>query len=203
MIDRVDVESDAVEWVCDNCNRDNACAASSLTLGGPGNTDVVYFPVCSCGTQQFAIRTWDEEPRAGNPVRLAVNLLATHLRDSGRSHPDWSRHHGGEGGRRPLHTANEAVEDITGRKAARRAREEHEAHLKRLAEAPPPPAPAPPPPPADEVERERRLLKQAERRRLEVAKASVNKRLGLPPGSEPPEAELAAELARPASEFLV
>lgn len=204
MIDNVDIGKDELTWVCDGCGADCSVAVSTLSLGNAEHPDAIALPPCpSCGTQKFLIRTW--EPHVDFPHRRVINALAEHLRSTGRAHPHHQKLHQERGAPPLLQDLSTPVHDLTRRKAARLAREQHEAALKRLAEAPP--APLEPAPqeaaPADAgAERERRLFEAAERRRLVVARASVNKRLGLPPGSEPPADDLEAELARNATEFL-
>lgn len=206
MIDLVDVAADKVVWHCEGCGKtDNEVSVTSLKLGVPDNPNVIVLPRCACGSQEFLQRTWDAE--VDSPHRRAVNALAEVLKNAGQSHRDARAAHDRERAedRRPALLADltAPLEDVTGRRQAAR---EMEAMLARVAqweaERPQREAAAAAARAEAEAEEEERLFQLAEKRRADTARAAVNKRLGLAPGSEPPPELLAAELEKTADAIL-
>lgn len=106
MIDKVVLEGERpiAAWVCSNCGSDHVTETKDLILGGDAgnadgyNPDVIYLPMCSCGTRTFLLRTWDSLEVADQPVRRAINSLAEHLKEVGRSHPAAKARHEEEEG---------------------------------------------------------------------------------------------------------
>lgn len=203
MIDELDLSPGAprLKYVCGECARENDVDVDTLVLGHDtaeiASPNMIHLPTCGCGAVTFLNRTWDSVPAADTPARRAINSLAEYLRTSGRSGAKSRDIHAAESTRPPmmLDRTDRPVLDLLGRK--QRAAEE--AAARAAAER--------------QAEQDRRQAERAEAARIEVtialmkanreaaAKASVNKRLGLPPGSEPPADALAAELAKSVVEF--
>lgn len=206
MIERIDLESDLVEWECGSCKAPNACKASSLVAGGRqnethdprGNPKAIYLPKCECGAEDVVFRAMRATDK---PLRLAINLLFDHLVTADKVHSN-SRAVYLDEKRRGVTVslpAGKRFDDLTGRagRAAAAARDEAERPAREAAEQAARTALADAAA-ALKAAQEEALLAEAERRRAIILKARTNKRLGLPPGSEPPAEELEreAELAR-------
>jgi hypothetical protein len=201
MIDKVDLPADEVVWVCPSCQADNAASVSALAVGLNDSPDAVGLPACACGARTTVQRTWETTVDA--PHRRAINSLVEHLIAEGKSLPGVKAAHDAEVDVPPLMAdLSSPIDDLTGRKkavadaaaaAVSRAQWEAERPAREAAEAA---AKAQ----AEEEEGER-LFALATIRRETRARANVNKRLGLPPGSEPPADELAAEMAKHADEL--
>ncbi len=202
MIDHVDIESDRLVWVCEACGENNETAISGLQLGHIADPDAICMPPCACGSRETMFRRWDD--RADFPHRRAINSLAQALLSAGRSHPEQKAAHGKETSAPALLVdLSVPVDDLTGRKAFAEKQAEAEARAAaREAERPAREKAAEELAAALEAAEEDRLFAEATERRSALASAAVNKRLGLPPGSEPPAEELEAELAKSADEII-
>lgn len=114
MIDSVDVAGNRLTWQCEECKRDNTTQVSTLRVGNVDSPDVIPLPSCTCGAQEWILRTWDSE--ADLPHRRAINALAEHLQDTGRCHASLSRAADRE--RPPLLIGlGTKIDDLTRRKA--------------------------------------------------------------------------------------
>lgn len=198
MIDTIDIAAGLVTHVCPSCGAERSLPLSSLKLGFGDNPNAIEFPRCACGAQEFCLRTW--EPDIDFPHRRAINALAEHLKDRGQSGPSVKTIHAAEkkDGRSPPLVVDLAkpVVDITGRAAAAERTKRAEAEARRADEASAASeATAREAQAARARKLEEDLLVEAERRRAAILRARANKRLGLPPGSEPPPEEIEREAA--------
>jgi hypothetical protein len=195
VLDKVDIATNEVGWLCGECGTDHTTKLSDLVLGHHGNPDMIALPLCSCGTQTCLSRTWDD--KVDLPHRRAINSLAEHLIEVGQSAPDLKAKHEAEQTYPALLAdLSEPVEDLTGRE--RFAREKAEADAAAAAwEAERPAREA-----AAKVEAEAAAKAEADRefeearfRLILEASAAINKRTGRPPGTPPSLEELNAELS--------
>jgi hypothetical protein len=84
-----DTSGPVVTAICAACMVEQTIPALALQLGTRKSANVIELPPCACGAQEFLQRTFDVHPtesEAGH--RKTVNALASHLKSSGRIHPD-------------------------------------------------------------------------------------------------------------------
>lgn len=104
------VNETEVVRACAMCGGEETIAISTLQLGADRSgldPDAIYLPPCfNCGATESLHRTWDECPEkyvrtAFYQQRMAVNALAQHLRNTGKSHPSVKHLHDAEAGSPP------------------------------------------------------------------------------------------------------
>ncbi len=197
MLEKVDFDNDRIEWLCHECKAPQACPITDLTVGGRadeaddpiGCPDVIYLKPCtSCvlRSEVFIIRTKGD---TDNQQRLIINAVFEHVREHGKVHSKAAPVYAAEkkAGTGIVATAARkgSHDDITGARATEEARAKAQAESEAATAAM-----------AEQVAAEFAALMDERAKATEVlaAAASINKRLGRPPGTKPTLEEINAEL---------